>query len=89
MRVLLDENLPHDLISALAGHYVSTVQGMGWAGVENGALLSRAGGQTDAFVTMDRKLEREQDLAVLPFGVVLSRGRAASPSEMRHRGSQA
>lgn len=44
---------------------------MGWAGVENGELLSRAGGHTDAFVTMDRKLEREQDLAVLPFGVVL------------------
>lgn len=69
MRFLLDENLPHDLIAALAGHSVSTVQGMGWAGVENGALLSRAGGHTDAFVTMDRKLEREQDLA--PFGVVL------------------
>ena len=26
MRVLLDENLPHDLIDALVGHSVSTVQ---------------------------------------------------------------
>jgi hypothetical protein len=71
VRVLLDENLPHDLIAALSEHAVSTVQGMGWAGVENGELLNRAGGHTDAFITMDRKLERQQNLAVLPFGVVL------------------
>ena len=44
---------------------------MGWAGVENGDLLRNASGHTDAFVTMDRKLERQQNLAVLPFGVVL------------------
>ena len=71
MRVLLDENLPHDLIAALPGHEVSTVQGLGWAGVENGDLLSRAAGRIDAFVTMDRKLEREQNLSALTFGVVL------------------
>ena len=71
MRVLPDENLPHDLIAALSGHEVSTVQGLGWAGVENGELLKRASGHTDVFVTMDRKLERQQNLTVLPFGVVL------------------
>jgi len=71
VRVLLDENLPHDLIAALSKHQVSTVQGMGWAGVENGELLRRAADHTDAFVTMDRKLQREQNLTVLPFGVVL------------------
>ena len=71
MRVLLDENLPHDLMSPLSRHEVSTVQGMGWAGVENGDLLRNASGHTDAFVTMDRKLERQQNLSALPFGVVL------------------
>jgi hypothetical protein len=71
VRVLLDENLPHDLIEPLSKHDVSTVQGMGWAGVENGELLRRAGGHVDAFVTMDRKLQHEQNLSVLPFGVVL------------------
>ena len=65
MRVLLDENLPHDLISALAVHTVSTVQGMGWSGVENGELLRRASGHTDAFVTMDRRLQHQQNVAVL------------------------
>ena len=57
-------------------HDVSTVQGMGWAGVENGELLRRASEQVDAFITMDRKLQREQNLAVLPFGVVLIAARS-------------
>lgn len=71
MRVLLDENLPHDLIAPLSKHQVSTVQGKGWAGVENGELLRRATGQADAFITMDRRLQHEQNLTGLPFGVVL------------------
>lgn len=71
MRVLLDENLPHDLIEPLSRHDVVTVQSMGWAGAENGELLRRAGGEFDVFVTMDRKLQREQDLSVLPFGILL------------------
>jgi hypothetical protein len=53
VRVLLDENLPHDLIAELIGHDVVTVQGLGWAGVKNGDLLRRAAGQIDAFVTIE------------------------------------
>ena len=71
MRVLLDENLPHDLGSLLPGHEVSTVQGVGWAGVKNGELLRRASGLFDVFLTMDRQLERQQKLGDLPFGVVV------------------
>ena len=71
MRVLPDENLPHDLIAELIGQDVMTVQGLGWAGVKNGDLLHRAAGQIEAFVTMDRKLEREHDLTGLPFGVIV------------------
>jgi len=71
VRVLLDENLPHDLITALGGHEVVSVQGLGWAGVQNGELLRRASGRIDVFITMDRNLEQQQNLAALPFGVVL------------------
>ena len=76
MRVLLDENLPHDLISELSGHEVVTVQRLGWAGVKNGELLQRAGGRVDAFMTMDRTLEYEHDLTSLSFGVVVIRARS-------------
>ncbi|AMY10660.1 hypothetical protein LuPra_03899 [Luteitalea pratensis] len=71
MRVLLDENLPHDLARVIPGHAVSTVQGLGWAGTKNGALLKRAGGECDVFVTMDGNIEHQQDLVNLPFGVVV------------------
>jgi hypothetical protein len=71
VRVLLDENLPHDLIDALSGHSVSTVHGRGWAGTTNGALLKRASGVIDAFVTMDTNLEHQQNVALLSFGIVV------------------
>jgi hypothetical protein len=71
VRVLLDENIPHDLIPQFAGHDVSTVQGLGWAGIKNGDLLERARGTIDVFVTMDRKLEKQHDLSSFSFGVLV------------------
>ena len=71
MRVLLDENLPHDLMGLLVGHIVETVAGRGWSGVRNGELLKRASGEFDVFLTMDRRLPEQQRIAQLPFGVVL------------------
>jgi hypothetical protein len=71
VRVLLDENLPHDLSEALSGHFVSTVQGLGWDGTKNGALLKRASGLIDAFVTIDGNLQYQQNVSVLPFGIVV------------------
>ena len=83
MRVLLDENLPHDLILELGDHQVLTVQGLGWAGVKNGELLRRAAGLVDMFLTMDRKLEFEHDLAAVPFGVVVIRARSNRVQDLR------
>jgi hypothetical protein len=71
VRVLLDENVPHDLIPQLAGHDIATVQGLGLAGIKNGDLLERARGGVDVFVTMDRKLEKQHDVSGLPFGIVV------------------
>ena len=67
MRVLLDENLPHDLAGALVGHAVSTVQSLGWAGTRNCALLKRAGTVCDVFISMDGNIEHQQNLAGLSF----------------------
>jgi hypothetical protein len=71
VRVLLDENLPHDLMGLRIGHTVETVAGRGWAGVRNGELLKRASGEFDVFLTMDRRLPKPQRIAQLPFGVIL------------------
>jgi hypothetical protein len=76
VRVLLDENLPHSLVSLIVGHEVLAVQGRGWAGLKNGALLREAQGGIDAFVTMDANLEYQQHLIGMPFGVAVLHARS-------------
>jgi hypothetical protein len=71
VRVLLDENLPLDLVRELAPHDVETVLGRGWGGTKNGELLRRITGEFDVLVTMDRNLEFQQPLTKFPVGVVL------------------
>jgi predicted nuclease of predicted toxin-antitoxin system len=73
VRVLLDEQLPIALADVIAGHHVETVVGRGWAGTKNGDLFRRARGEFDAFVTMDRGIEFQQHVSVLPFGVLIVR----------------
>jgi hypothetical protein len=81
VRVLLDENLPFDLAASLIGHEVDTVQLRGWAGVANGELMRQAGGQYEAFVTMDRNIEFQQNISALPIGIILVR---AASNRMVH-----
>jgi predicted nuclease of predicted toxin-antitoxin system len=71
MRILLDEDLPRRLAELLTGHEVSTVRQSGWSGVKNGQLLALAGAEFDAFLTMDRNLEFQQNLAALPIAVLV------------------
>jgi predicted nuclease of predicted toxin-antitoxin system len=71
MRILLDESLPRRLSHALAGHAVSTVVEAGWSGVKNGRLLALAAAQFDVFVTADRNLQYQQNIAALPLAVVV------------------
>jgi hypothetical protein len=60
VKILLDENLPHQLRPELAGHDVFTAAYMSWSGIENGELLRLAAGAGfDAVITNDRGLEYE------------------------------
>jgi predicted nuclease of predicted toxin-antitoxin system len=71
MRILLDESLPRDLAPLLVGHEVTTVASAGWSGIKNGILLALAASRFDAFITADRDLEFQQNLATLPIAVVV------------------
>jgi predicted nuclease of predicted toxin-antitoxin system len=72
MKLLLDENLPHQLRSELPGHDCATVAYMGWGGVENGELLMRAAAAGfAALLTMDSGMQYEQNLTNLPVAVVI------------------
>ena len=81
MRILLDEDVPRRLAPLLVGHDVTTVPQAGWAGVKNGKLLGLAGSRFDAFVTMDRNIEFQQNLARLPVAVLVI---VAANNRMEH-----
>lgn len=72
MRILLDESLPRDLSALFIGHEVITVRAAGWSGIKNGKLLALAATKFfDVFVTADRNIEHQQNLAALPIAVVV------------------
>ena len=72
MKLLLDENLPHQLRHELPGHDCFTVAYMAWGGVENGALLALAQSHGfDALLTKDANIEYEQNLTNLSIAVVV------------------
>ncbi|MFL5735244.1 MAG: DUF5615 family PIN-like protein [Chloroflexia bacterium] len=62
MRILLDECLPRLLKNDITGHDVATVTQVGWSGISNGQLLSRAEGQFDVLLTVDCGIEYQQNI---------------------------
>jgi hypothetical protein len=72
MHLLLDESVPRRFRHALPSHDVRTVVEMGWSGIKNGELLAlAAANRFDAFVTVDKRLPYQQNLATLPIAVVV------------------
>ena len=71
MRALLDECLPRRLKRDLTGHVARTAPEMGWVGKRNGDLLRLAAGEFDAFLTVDRRLPREQEIETLRIAVTV------------------
>jgi hypothetical protein len=50
---------------------VETVQGRGWAGTKNGALLALAEPEFDVFLTADRNIPYQRNLAALDLRVIV------------------
>jgi hypothetical protein len=71
MRLLLDESVPRRLRQSLSGHTVQTVLEAGWSGIKNGRLLALAATEFDAFITVDKNLPFQQNLAALPIAIVV------------------
>jgi hypothetical protein len=71
MKVLLDENIPHDLRPHLRHHRTFTAAYLGWAGLKNGQLLAAA--EKDAFdvmVTGDLSLTYQQNMVGRKIAIV-------------------
>ena len=56
MKLLLDENMPHDFQHYLSEHEVRTVDYMGWKGKGNGELIALARDDFDALITLDQNI---------------------------------
>ena len=77
MRVLIDENLDWRVIRYFdADFQVTTVSRQGWKGMKNGELLEQAAAAFDAFVTMDKGIEHQQNLRKYEIGVILISARS-------------
>ena len=83
MRVLLDECVDWRLSRDLLGHDVMTARQMGWDSIKNGELLALAAPEFDAFVTVDRNLSFQQNLAPLDIAVIVLRARTNRLADLR------
>jgi len=71
VRILLDECTPRLVKRRLPTRDIRTVQEVGWAGLRNGELLAAADGEFDVFITTDKNLRHQQNLARYSFAVLL------------------
>ena len=75
MRILLDENVPIDILPVLqgAGHEAQSVNFVGLKGFHNGDLLERARERFDLLLTRDKDFTSEYlaSYVTATFGVVL------------------
>jgi len=55
----------------LTDHSVRTVVEADWSGIKNGKLLVLAATEFDAFITVDKNLQFQQNLEKLPIAVVV------------------
>jgi Domain of unknown function (DUF5615) len=71
VKLLLDECVDRRLAGDIVGHEVRTVPQMGWAGKHNGELLSLAADEFDVFITVDRNLSKQHDVAKFVLAIVV------------------
>jgi hypothetical protein len=84
MKLLLDESIDVRLRHDLIGHDVFTVDYLGWKGTKNGHLLSRAASEGfEAFITTDRAIPAQQNLAAMYMITVVLHSGTNSLDELR------
>ena len=71
MKLLLDENMPHDFRYYLPEQEVRTVDYMGWKGKGNGELIALARDDFDALITLDQKIPHQHNLDSTDVAVII------------------
>jgi predicted nuclease of predicted toxin-antitoxin system len=77
MRILLDECLPKKFKNCFVGHECSTAAEVGMAGLKNGELLASAErGGFRVFVTLDKGIRYQQNLAWRSIAIIIIRAKS-------------
>jgi hypothetical protein len=77
VKILFDHNLPRRLREHLPGHEIRTTREMKWEQLRNGVLMSMAAAAGfNVFVTIDKQIEHQQNLAALALAVVVVDGKS-------------
>ena len=72
MRILFDHNVDRRLRKYLPGHEIQTTRERRWEYLSNGVLLkSAADAAFDAFLSVDKNIEHQQNLNSLPLPVIV------------------
>lgn len=71
MKIIIDECVPSIVKRGLPDRKIVTVQDMGWAGIKNGQLLRLVAADFDVFITSDKNLRHQQNLAAIELAIVL------------------
>ncbi len=71
MKIIIDECVPSLVKKGLSRREILTVQEMGWAGIKNGELLKLVAAEFDVFITSDKNLRFQQNLANHAVAVIL------------------
>ncbi len=85
MRLLLDECLPRrtKYLFVEGGHECETVQEAGFSGKENGELLRLAEGNFNVFVTIDKNIRHQQNIASRKIAVLIIRASSNDLDDVR------
>jgi hypothetical protein len=71
-KVFFDEDVPRKLVRLLPQYDIQTVLTMQWGGIKNGALLQLIEQHRfDVFLTGDKNITNQQQLAGRPFAVLI------------------
>jgi predicted nuclease of predicted toxin-antitoxin system len=71
MRILIDECVDPRVKLIFADHQPATVHEKGWAALEDGPLLALAEKEFDVLVTIDSRMEFQQNISKFVIGVIV------------------
>ena len=81
--MFLDECIDWRLARDIVGHDVKTARQMGWATIQNGALLILASQHFDVFVTLDQNLSFQQNLDSFSIAVVVLKAKTSRLTDLK------